>query len=248
MRRLGLALPLLLVCTAFAQQDLKEQALQAARDEDWERAAALIREALRADAQDARAYAIAADIELRRGRFREAEKFADAGLKISPDYEWLQDKRAEALMARAREAQRERGYGAALALLEPHLAHPWILYRYASICVWDGQEERATRALRASRMPAEVLARTEADLLATQMRWREAADLLREAGLPDPYGYKEAADLRDRLAGRGRRALWLALGAGVVLMGGWLVAMRFLARGQPSQAATACGHGAMGSE
>ena len=236
MRHLGLALPLLfvLVCTAFAQQDLKEQALQAARDEEWERAAALIREALREDARDARAYAIATDIALRRGRFHEAREFADAGLELSPDYVWLQDKRAEVLLAQARQAQREKGYGAALAFLEPHVAHPWILYRYASICTWDGREGRAERVLRASGLPSEVLAGMEAELLATQMRWREAADRLREAGLPDPYDYAGAADLRDRLAGRGRRALWLALGAGVALLGGWLVAMRALSRTQPS--------------
>ena len=52
--------------------------------------------------------------------------------------------------------------------------------------------------------------------------YREAARALRRDLLT------AQADLRDRLAERGRRALWLTLGAGVLLLGGWLVAMRAL--------------------
>ncbi len=117
----------------------------------------------------------------------------------------------EELRLRVREVQQEEGYEVALQLLEGKLDHPSLVVTYGDLCVWSGQEERGLRHLAESGLaPAERL-RTELWLLSCLGRYREAEERARAAGWGEWVEWaRREAGLRERIAGRTRRAFAVA--------------------------------------
>jgi hypothetical protein len=144
---------------------------------------------------------------------------ADAALKESPASGPLRYMRAQAIAGIAQERQRAQGYAAALDYLEPHLDHRHLTDRFADICMWAGQEERAIRALRASPVPLRDRIKAELDMMRSLARYEEAARRARAVGWEEAAEYYAGiAGYRARLEGRARRAGWVAAVGGLVIL------------------------------
>ncbi|MHC4973388.1 MAG: hypothetical protein ACYTG3_13755 [Planctomycetota bacterium] len=127
--------------------------------------------------------------------------------------------RAQAVAGLARDLQRAEGYAAALDYLEPRLDHPHLTDRFAATCMWAGEEERAIRALRASPVALRDRIRAELEMMRSLGRFEEASRRARAVGWNEAAEYyAEVADHRARLTGRARRAVWVALVGGLLIL------------------------------
>ena len=127
--------------------------------------------------------------------------------------------RAQAVAGLARDLQRAEGYAAALDYLEPRLDHPHLTDRFAATCMWAGQEERAIRALRASPVALRDRIRAELEMMRSLGRFEAASQRARAVGWNEAAKYyAEVADHRARLKGRARRAVWVALVGGLLIL------------------------------
>ena len=157
-------------------------------------------------------------------RYEEALRLADAVPETDPSRDgtlaWL---RAKAVVGVARDLQRAKGYPAALDFLEGHLDHEWSAFWYGRTCAWAGAERRGIAALRASKLEPVLRLEAELSLLLLLRRYEELIDRARAIGGEEAASWmewagKEAA-LRDRLAGRAKRA-WGTLAGALLLFGG----------------------------
>lgn len=130
---------------------------------------------------------------------------------------------AEKAPAEVREAQRTRGYLAAIALLQPRIADWHDADAFARLCAWAGEEERGLQALRGAPIPQAQRSWSRADLLLLLGRFPEAIAEGRTAGKgQDWIDWAEGQSaIRARLQGRGSRAILVAAGAaaGVLALG-----------------------------
>ena len=146
---------------------------------------------------------------------------AAKGLEADPGSGVLAYLHADARCGRARSIQREKGFGAALAELEPHVGdHPLVTEAYARTALWAGEEERALRTLRAAVPEPRDRVALELELLSHLRRYGEAAERAREAGWEEGvvWASKRAA-LQERLAARARRGWMVAVAAAALLLG-----------------------------
>jgi len=117
-----------------------------------------------------------------------------------------------------REVQQGQGYEVALHLLEGRIDHPSLIVTYGDLCVWSGQEERGLRHLAASGIAPLERLRTELWLLSCLGRYREAERRARAAGWGEWEEWaRREAELRERIAGRTRRAFAVAAATLVAL-------------------------------
>ncbi len=159
-----------------------------------------------------------ANAALREERFHDALRLADDALRENENDTFAGEVRAEAIAGLAREAQRKKGYAAALAILEPEIAHPRTAWFFAQTCIWAGREEWGLDVLARAKLSQKERAYREGELLYYLGRLEEAADVARAAGLDD-WWYRDQADLRVRFAARTRRAGWLAVGMALLILG-----------------------------
>jgi hypothetical protein len=151
--------------------------------------------------------------------------------------------RAQAVAGLARDLQRSEGYAAALDYLEPRLDHPHLTDRFAEICLWAGQEERAIRVLRASPVALRDRIRAELEMMRSLGRFEEASRRARAVGWEEAAKYYgEVASHRARLTGRVQRAVWVAVVGGLLILAaaGALFILAPAARPPPSSRPGAC--------
>lgn len=154
----------------------------------------------------------------------------DAALDHDPSSGVLLRMRAEAHRGVARDLQRTQGYPAAIAYLERHLDHPVTAWAYARTCIWGGEERRGIDGLRESGLPPADTIPGEVELLSQLRRYDEVvqrASLL-EAEYPAwahdwTQWAGKAAEQRERLEERARRAAWVTAVGGLVFVGGALL-------------------------
>ena len=139
-------------------------------------------------------------------------------LRANKNDTFIGDVRADAIAGLAREAQREKGYGAALAILEPEVGHPRTAWFFSQTCIWAGREEWGLEVLARAKLSQKERAYNEGDLLYYLGRLEEAAEVARAAGLDDRW-YRDQADLRAGFAAQTRRAGWLAAGMALLILG-----------------------------
>jgi hypothetical protein len=164
------------------------------------------------------AAAAAQEAEFAEERFADALRIAEERLRERPRDAGLLESRARAILGLARDAQRREGYRAAVDLLGRDLSHPMLAQGYADVAVWAGEEERALGVLRAAGAAAPARAAAALMLLGQLGRFREAEALAREAGFAEWEAWERGrAELRERLAGRARRAGTIAAVAAGVL-------------------------------
>lgn len=150
-------------------------------------------------------------------RFEHALRLADAARETGKKDGKLAWLRAKAVVGVARDLQRANGYPAALDYLELHLDHELSAYWYGQTCGWAGAELRGIQALRSSVLDPALRLNPELSLLGLLRRYEEIIDRAQEVGGEEAASWgewasKEAA-LRDRLAGRARRAWTILVGA-----------------------------------
>lgn len=156
---------------------------------------------------------------LDREDFATALREAEAALQADPDHGLLRYMRAQAVAGIARDLQRAEGYAAALDYLEPRLDHAHLTDRFAEICMWAGEEERAIRALRVSPVALQDRIRAELEMMRSLGRFEEAARRAAAVGWDEAASYYgEVARHRARLRGRARRAVWVALVGGLAIL------------------------------
>jgi hypothetical protein len=156
---------------------------------------------------------------LDREDFAAALAGAEAALKEKPADGPLRYMRAQAIAGVARDLQREKGYAAALDYLEPRLNHPHLIDRFAAICMWAGQEERAIRVVRAAPVDVKDRIVAELEMMRSLGRFEEASRRARAVGWKDAATYyAEIASRRARLAGRATRAAWVAAVSGILIL------------------------------
>lgn len=156
---------------------------------------------------------------LDREDFATALQQAEAALQADPEHGLLRYMRAQAIAGLARDLQRTEGYLAALDYLEPRLDHAHLTDRFAEICMWAGEEERAIRALRASPVALPDRIRSELEMMRSLGRFEDAARRAAAVGWDEAAKYyDEVARHRARLTGRARRAVWVALVGGLLIL------------------------------
>ncbi len=156
---------------------------------------------------------------LDREDFATALREAEAALQATPDHGLLRYMRAQAIAGLARDLQRAEGYAAALDYLEPQLDHAYLTDRFAEICMWAGQEQRAIRALRASPVPLRDRIRAELEMMRSLGRFEDASHRAAAVGWDEAARYyDEVARHRARLTGRARRAVWVTVVGGLAIL------------------------------